>query len=388
MPANASTGEQNDSKGDRHDEKRWSFVALLFAFVALLLSTQAMNWTHPARVRAEWVLAGGAALFAVAFALWSSSRTSSRKFRLLLAAALAIALLALSVPVYSYYRAFADFPWTLLVPLFVVLLISGWVVRQRWLPVGCILIVALFIITANESAQAKVPSSITKDQVTVSIQELSRSGHVLFTVKSAPGTRIEEELDLENIEIEGRVCRVLPVTSWHPRPYHQDEDQLLPYEARLISVYFPPGWSKTIDFGIRVPKWPSEPAASVTVPVPQPDDKPSKREYESEGGGLRLNVKHVLWSISRHTWPAEQVLALTITYDGYRYSGWKGEELRVRDQNGRTLDLRLTGGGGTGNYCELPDLPPDATELTIDIFSEQQRDEASVSIRFGRLPID
>lgn len=389
MPANASTGEQNDSKGDRRDEKRRSFVALLFAFLALLVSPMGLNQTrNPPTFFPEWVFVIGASLFAIAFALWSSSKTAEKKLHVLLAVALLTALTALVIPLLSYYLSYDNFPWLLLVPLTVVLIVCGWKFHQKWLSVTCVVIAVVFIGLAKEAPQNSVPLSRTVDQITASVQDLPRTGYVRLSIKSAPGTRILDEIDLENIEIEGRVCRVLPVFSLPPAHPYQGEEQLQPNEALLAATYSPPGWSNTIDFGIRVPKWPAEAAASVTVPIPKPDDKPSKREYESEGGGLRLNVKDVRWTLPRSTRPEPPVLELTITDDRYGRRPWRRVAPRVRDQNGRTLHLKSAVMGDHTRIFELIDVPPEATELTIDIFTEEQREKASISIRFGRLPID
>ena len=385
MPADASNGEEFVAKKDRREERRWSLAALLFAFFALILSPSGGTMSHPPQLYLGWYLAIGASVFAIAIALWGSSQTSQKKHHVLLAIALVISLGSMGIPLLSYFEMYQDFPWPLLVPLMSALVACGWRFHQKWLSVGCLLIVAFFTVTANEAPQNSVPSTATKDQITVSIQDLS--GTVFFTVKTAPGTRIQEELDLENIEIEGRVFRVLSVKSWTARHHIQVDEELPQNEARLFATLFLPDWSRTIDFGVRIPKWPAEAAASVTVPIPLPDDKLSNQEYEAEGGGLRLNVKLVRWVMSRNQSPKVPVLALTISYAGYEYSGWKGEELRVRDQNGRTLELRVSGSAGNELDCELFNVPPDATELTIDIFTEQQREESSVLIRFGRLPI-
>lgn len=362
-------------------------VAPILATLALLGAPTTMSMTHPPRVFTSWVVVSAIAVLAVAMALWSSSRTSRRTMRRLQAAALIVALFSLSFPLMSYFKSYNDFPWLSLAPFLLLLIVSGWKFNQKWLSAGCIAIVAFFVITARAAPAHGLPKSLTADDVTVTVEKVAFCN---LTVRSAPGTRVEDELDLRNIQVEGKVCRVLPVTCWRPRTKFYLEDELLSNEAVLSAYTFPPGWSRTMDLSVRLLKWPPEAATSVTVPVPRPGDKIDTSTYDSDGGGIQLSVSRVRWSQSRTSNSDEPVLAMTISYEGYSYSGWRGTELRVRDENGRTVRLSASGvsGSAAATYvqCEIS-VAHGATEFSVDAYTEEQREQASVYLRFGRLPI-
>jgi len=391
MPRDVSEHDSTDSESGLLLEKRLSAAAPVLAGFAFIGILEATSVQHPPRIFASWVVVSLFAVLAVALALWTSARTSRRNVRGLQTVALIVALFSLSFPLMSYYKSYNDFPWGFLAPLLILLIVSGWRFNQKWLSVSCIAIVGFFVVAANEAPAHELPRSVATDDISVTVERIPWNGDVAFTDTSPSGTRVEDEIDVRNIRLEGTVCRLLPVRCWTPRSRTLMENQLPPNEYRLSSKTFPPGWSKAMDLGILVPHWPSESATSVTVPVPKPGEKADNRLYASSGNGIQLSVTNVLWSKSRNPWSEDTVLTMTISFDGYSYSGSRGNELRVRNQNGRTMQLQLSssfGGAGGGSVeCEVSYVDPDTAEFTVDIFTEEQREKAYVYLRFGRLPI-
>ena len=392
MSEGGTDHELSNRKVNRSGERSTTVAALLLATLALVASSGAMVSSHPPRIFPGWVIATGIGLLAAAVALWASSCTSRRALLIQNATALIMALTALSVPLLSYFSSFNDFPWLLLAPTLILLLIGGWTCHQRWLSVTLAGLIAFFVATAREAPQDALQKSLSTNGLTVTVESMPESGGLTFLVRSAPGTRIEEEIDLKNIRLDGKVCRILPVSTWRPRLRFPDEDELASNEARMSATIFPPRWSRTMDLSVWLPLWPSDPATSVTVPMPLPGEKSTDRVHDSAENGVRLSVGRVRWSTSRTTSPAVPVVTMVISYEGPQFTGWTSKELRVRDQNGRPADLRASSisgsGGGTSVVCEIFDIAHGATDITVDLFTHEQREEASEYLRFGRLPFD
>jgi len=71
-----------------------------------------------------------------------------------------------------------------------------------------------------------------------------------------------------------------------------------------------------------------------------------------------------------------------ISFSGYSYGGFKGNELKVSDDLGNVLRQRRT----SMDDFEFSDVDPKAKRITVEAFSEDQLQEARHDFVFHRLP--
>lgn len=363
------------------------------ALISVLVAPFAGIARHPPEVYAEWTFVGLVSTGAIVLALWCSARCSTRWYtHALLGGAILMDLLVLGVPLASYYRSFHDYPWGTAVPAAVALMVGGWMSRQRWLSVVLSAFLVFWFHGARRAPTSPtLPTSVTIDALTVTVQSLERKETVLFCgfqLKWKPGAEAGR-YDLRGITLDGEIRPFIPVRCWRPHQWSADIQESL-NEADFSACTFPPYWTRSYDLTITVPSWPPQPATSVTIAVPPTGGKPRNETWNGEGGGIRLAAGNVRWSSSRTTSPAPRCLALQITYSGYSYSGGTGQELKATDDCGRVIPVRSWSLIGSGNgatiEAELWPIARGVRHIRLDAYTEAQRARNRKVFRFQGLP--
>jgi hypothetical protein len=238
---------------------------------------------------------------------------------------------------------------------------------------------------------AGLPRSATNGDLTLTVRSLTRSGKVTFCdfdLKTRSGRPITGQYLIEKIRGEGRVWPGWAVRVWSPHPWPGEPGDPV-NEARLSCYTFPPGWARSFELTFRVAAWPSQPHATLAIPVPPAGGK-SGETYTADADGMRFTVSNVRWTRSRSEWPPRPVLALKITRQGDVFSPAARHTLRFTDEERRVLETRSLGfnGNQSGSVedLEIPDLPRRVRRLRVDAFSEHQLDEGERVFRFRGLP--
>lgn len=371
----------------------WVTLCLLLALGTFVLSPIASGGQHPPVVYPEWVLVGLISTGAIALALWCSARCGAYRItRLVLAVAILLGLLALGFPLFSYYGSFHDYPWAVVIPLAVALVVGGWRYHQRWLTFALPAFILFWFHGAAQRPRTTLPASITQNGLTVTVQSLERNQRILscgFQLAWKPGVKAAQ-YDLSGIRLEGAVSPGVPVRCWPPHQWPTDI-QGSPHAPAFVAATFPPSWSRSFDLTITVPSWPKRPATSVTVAVPPRKGVTARSSPRMrDGGGLRLSASNVRWSTSRTATPAPRCLVLEIDCVGYSPVGLEGKELRVTDDRGNKVPIRGSFPVGSQSDAtmevELWPIAPGVKRLRIDAFTEAQRGQNQHVFQFKGLP--
>jgi hypothetical protein len=328
-------------------------------------------------------------------ALRASARAGAARFarlRLLAGAAFPPALLALAVPVTSYYESFHDLPWGVVFPVGLLLGLGGWRWGQRWLALLVLGLAWIWSFGASlPPSSSGLPRSATNGDLTLTVRSLTRSQNVVFCdfdLKTRSGRPIAEQYLIEKIRGEGRVWPGWPVTVWSPHPWPDDPGDP-ENEARLSAYTFPPGWARSFELTFQVAAWPSQSHATLVLPVPPAGGEPEK-SYTANADGIQFTVSDLRWTRSQGEWPLRPVLALKITRRGDVFTPATRHTLRFTDEQGRVLETRgvrfSKDQSGSVEDLEVPGLPRGVCRLRVDAFSEQQLQQGERVFRFPRLP--
>ncbi len=373
----------------------WVGLCLGLALFGVFLSPMALSVRHPPKLYPEWLMVGSLGLGTIAVALWLSAHRWMRwPVRMGLGAAILLALVPLSMPVLSYYESFHDMPWVVVIFVVGVFLVGGWLGRQKWLTVLTLGAILLFAYQVHLPPSGEgLPATRTDRDLAVTIQALKRSGKVVFvdfTIEAKPGVPVATEYDLERIGVEGKILRVLPVTGWSAHQWPLEHSP--PNEACLSSYTFPPTWSRRLDYVITVPRWPDEPAASITVAVPPKGQGRLAERVEAAEEGMTLVLEDLHWATVQESGMDVPALAIGLTYDRYGPENyWTGSvRLRVTDDKHNVLPAcfnvyrtRDDYSESESGYCPAAE---DTKTITIDAYSPHQWQENLHVFRFKRLP--
>ncbi len=407
----ARTERAAQPHGERH-EWRWAIACLGIGFTTLALVPLGTHYEHPAAVEAL-------GLAAVALALRRSAlRPRGWPIRIVLGLSLLLALPAVGASFFGYYQAFHDFPWLVLTTVMLALIVGSWLGRQRWLAVCLCAGIVWFAIGARQPpSAARLPRTVRVSDVSMALWAMEpwpreggkktlRLGDRSYTVswsspgwpevscyfvlKTRRGVHLDRVYDRDHMRMEGRtVWGLLQVTCWTLRRWSVDEEYPA-NEMAVIAYTFPPSWSRRLDYVVTVPRWPTKPAASVTVPLPPAGGKLNRPPLTSRGHGITLAVSEVRWSRPQSTSPPEAAVRLTIDYNERPTTTRTHTRFRVSDAGGRRVSIHSHelswNGDRATELWELSPLEADARTIRIDAFTPRQVERNLLVFRFLGLP--
>ncbi len=346
-------------------------VPMIFAVVALLVASTGIEARNPPKINPAWWPAAALGVSAVVLALAGSRFASCRCVRITHGLSILVALVALILPLGAYYESYHDLPLAVLIPVIGVLIIGGWWGRQRLLSAATTLLVLTVALGAVYPRSAlRLPATRRLDGVLLTVNSVRRSGKVLFIdffLAGRPGASAAKQCDLGSIRINCSAGVLLPVTAWQPLQWPRETGQ--PIEtAHLWAEAFPPSWAQKVDLGIVVPRWPVEPAYSLTVPVPPPGAKPNHHSFFVRGKAIR--VTDIGWAPLDGRVPPVQALGFRVNYTGSPHVSTS--RLRVTDGSGEVLPVVTRSMEGcSGDYMFLPGHNK-VESITISFYRDDQ----------------
>jgi len=374
----------------------WVAACAGLALVTTFIASPGVLVQRPPSVEPGWILTAALGILSLAVTFRASRRHSTLwPRRLGFALATVAGLAALLNPVANYYANFGDFPWVL-APIVAFIIIGSWLGRQQW--VAAVLLLLMGIGSAGALVPASsppLPITLRSGGLGVTLAPLARYQNVArcsFTLQGSAGVRLEDVYDIDQVRLVGSGhWGLLPVVH---DGLHRYPPEFWPQAARgqqqLATYMHPPLWWRSFDLTLEVPRWPAQPAASVSFRAPA-SGRPWNREPVTVRG-RGITVTAMMYYPSRRG--SESGPDITIDYNSYRFnSGFLAMRsdtgIRVSDQNGHVLRIQSTGrwlsGAEAKIYLTLEPLDTSVRRVVIDAFTREQVERSTMRFRFGGL---
>ena len=231
-------------------------------------------FVHSAANPRAWLICAGIGVILLGLSLWQSGRSQGKRidgFCLVLISALGLYMLFR--PCVAYYQVYHDLPWAWIGPVLGLLLIAGWIRRQRWVSVVAVIPLLFLAIAASLPPAAQELPLVHEDgNLSVTIQSVHHNGPYVdcqFMLSVPPGQLLRQSVDLSNLQVHSGLLGILPQPGLGPGHTWSLEHwagSRLYVQARFRT----PRWSRTTDVEVTVPRWPQQPLASVSLDVPAP----------------------------------------------------------------------------------------------------------------------
>ena len=376
-------------------------------------------FVHSAANPRAWLICASLGVILLGLSLWQSGRSQGKRidgFCLVLISALGLYMLFR--PCVAYYQVYHDLPWTWIGPVLGLLLIAGWIRRQRWVSVVAVIpLLFLGVAAGIPPAAQELPLVHEDGNLSVTIQSVHHNGPYVdcqFMLSVPPGQLLRQSVDLSSLQVHSGLLGILPQPDLGPGHTWSLEHwagSRLYVQARFRT----PRWSRTTDVEVTVPRWPQQPLASVSLDVPVPPapdgadasgtdassadagiadaDRADAGEPLSTGpisaDGLRVTVEN----LGTITPQAPDVVALRVSfeYEGSPDQCCKGAAVRVVDQEGTVLAVRpggiQRGDGQMRGELRIQPVMPEVKSISVQLFTDEQLRDGLVRFRFNRMPI-
>jgi hypothetical protein len=381
-------------------------------------------FVHSAANPRAWLICAGIGVILLGLSLWQSGRSQGKRidgFCLVLISALGLYMLFR--PCVAYYQVYHDLPWAWIGPMLGLLLIAGWIRRQRWVSVVAVIPLLFLAIAASlPPAAQELPLAHEDGNLSLTIQSVHHNGPYVdcqFMLSVPPGELLRQSVDLSSLQVHSGLLGILPqpdLGQGHIWSLEHWAGSRLYVQARFRT----PRWSRTTDVEVTVPRWPQQPLASVSLDVPAPPppdgadasgtdassadadiadadradtDRADAGEPLSTGpisaDGLRVTVEN----LGTITPQAPDVVALLVSfeYEGSPDQCCKGAAVRVVDQDGTVLAVKpgglQHGDGQMRGELRIQPVMPEVKSISVQLFTDEQLRDGLVRFRFNRMPI-
>ena len=234
-------------------------------------------------------------------------------------------------------------------------------------------------------ARNSLPLVARSGEFSAELQTRDSDGGV--ELRGPPGRELASAVDLERIKLGAMIG---PLVALYPK-YSWTVPSDLPNDTALLSSHLhAPAWARSWSLRLEVPVWPAVAAVSFEIPIEALTGTGLPRAFSGHKGELGLTVTDVRLTETTHRLPALPCIALTATTEGLPYSGFRGNELRITDQDGHALEW-VTGSSmgsesGSTRSIEVAPIPEGLRTLRIDFYSDEQTRESKIVFDFPSVP--
>ena len=361
-----------------------TWVGLLYGLLSLFFAGMVVgNWSNPPKFNWMWPVILALGLVSIVMTLFGARKSSRLGNQIVASLAIGVCLVSNWIVDNNYFQNYHTYPWVVLFGFTIASTVFAWMSRLRIVSLLSLAFLGYWFYGAFLPGSTEDWLIRKSDGLICSM----RPNHgITFSLRNLKGTNLGDVIDADKIAVEASISPLIPDLHGRARYAGKGESIDRSPEAPFAPRIHLPPWTKSVDFKVKVQRWPVQSLSHLSIFLTYLPTSIAASLSDPH----QFSASFIEWSKSQATWPPEPCLSFQIRYQGFDYSGFRGNEIGVTDDYGHHLPIRVQSVSGDGGETVLNvEVSADTKikKLGLDLYSEAQRAKATTIFDMGRVTV-